>query len=521
VTAPDRLLLAIDVGTQGVRAVAFDTAGEVCAQAQRAIEPPFSVPHPGWAEQEPLVYWHALQDAVTALWQAPEPMPSAIAALALTTQRATAVCADARGDVLRPAIVWPDARLATTLPPLGLRWSLALRLAGAHGLVARLQAQAEANWIAQHEPTLWARSARFGMLSTWLTQRLVGEWVDSTACQVGYLPFDHRHQRWARRGDWRWQALAVREAQLPRLVPPATPLGGLTADAAGALGLRRGLPVIAAAADKACESLGCGVLAPDAAHLSLGTAAAIDTTQPRYLEVRRLLPAYPAALPEHWSTEVHVPRGMWLVSWFREQFGATELERAAALGIAPETLFDELLATTPPGALGLVLQPYWSPGLREPGPEARGAIVGFGEMHTRAHLYRALVEGLMFELRAGRDAIEARLGRRLGALHASGGGARSAQVLQIAADMFGLACERPAVDQTAALGAAMLAAAGLGLHDGVAAAVRAMARGGLRVEPDAAATATYDALYRKVYRPLYGRLRPLYARLRALTGYPP
>jgi len=521
VTAPEPLLLAIDVGTQSARALVFDRAGHVRVAARRAIEPPFVAPRPGWAEQDALAYWNALREAVSALWRGSDVAPGAIAALALTTQRGTVVCADEQGSALRPAIVWPDARLASRLPPLGWRWASALRLAGAHGLVERLQAQAEANWIAQHESALWTRSARFGLLSTWLTQRLVGEWVDSTACQVGYLPFDHRRQQWARAGDWRWRALAVRASQLPRLVAPAAPLGQLTAEAAGALGLPRGLPLIAAAADKACEVLGCGVLAADVAHLSLGTAAAIATMQPRYVEVQRLLPAFPAALPGHWNTEVHVPRGVWLVSWFREQFGAPERERAAALGVAAEALFDELLDATPPGALGLVLQPHWSPGLREPGPEARGAIVGFGEMHTRAHVYRALIEGLMFALRAGRDVIEARLGRRLVGVHASGGGARSERVLQIAADMFGLAVERPAVEETSALGAAMLAAAGLGLHDGVAAAARAMARRGLVVESRPAAVATYDALYREVYRPLYGRLRPLYRRLRALTGYPP
>ncbi len=520
-STPAPLLLAVDVGTQSVRAVVFDRSGHVGAAACRSIEPPFATPRPGWAEQDPRVYWCALGEAVTALWRGAAVAPGAVAALTLTTQRGTVVCADAQGEPLRPAIVWPDARRADVLPALGLAWGAALRLARAHALVRRLQAQAEANWIAQHEPQLWARCARFGLLSTWLTQRLVGAWVDSAACQVGYLPFDHRRGQWARAGDWRWRALALHAAQLPRLAAPASVLGHLTNEAAAALGLPRGLPVVAAAADKACELLGCGVLAPDAAHLSLGTAAAIDTMQPRYCEVQRLLPAFPAAWPGHWNTEVHVPRGMWLVSWFREQFGAPERARAAALGVEPETLFDELLAATPPGALGLVLQPYWSPGLREPGPEARGAIVGFGEMHGRAHLYRALVEGVMFALRAGREAIEARLGRRLVALHASGGGACSARVLQVAADMFGLPVQRPAVDETSALGAAMLAAAALGLHEDVPAAARAMARGGLVVEPEAAAVAAYDALYREVYRPLYGRLRPLYARLRALTGYPP
>jgi sugar (pentulose or hexulose) kinase len=520
-THPEPLLLAIDVGTQSARALVFDAGGGQRAIARVAITPPFVSPQPGWAEQDVGVYWQAVVAAIRALWAQDAVRPSQVSALALTTQRGTVVCADDDGSALRPAIVWPDARLCDGPPPLGAWWGWAFRAAGALGLVRRLQAQAEANWLAQHEPVLWAGCTRFGLLSTWLTHRLVGNWVDSTACQVGYLPFDHRQLQWARDRDWRWKALAVQPAQLARLVPPAAPLGHLTEAAARELDLPRGLLLVAAAADKACEVLGCGALAPDTAHLSLGTAAAINTTQPRYLEVQRLLPAYPAALPGYWNTEVHVPRGFWMVSWFRDQFGAEERQRAAALGVEPETLFDELLAATPPGALGLVLQPHWSPGLRDPGPEARGAMLGFGEVHTRAHVYRALIEGLMFALRAGRERIEARLGAPLTALHVSGGGARSDRVSQVAADVFGLPAQRPQVTEPSALGAAMLAAVGLGLHADVRAAARAMARPGPVTDPDPACTALYDAMYREVYRPLYGRLRPLYRRLRALTGYPP
>lgn len=517
----DALLLAIDVGTQSARALLVDAQGHSHGLAREPIEPPFASPQPGWAEQDPERYWAALVAVVRRLWRDDPGAAVRVAGLALTTQRGTLVCADANGRPLRPAIVWPDARLAGALPDLGWAWGTALRLAGAHAIVRRLQAQAEVNWLAEHEPQLWARSERCGLLSTWLTQRLVGRWVDSAACQVGYLPFDHRRQCWARASDWRWRALAVRPSQLPQLVTPATPLGLLTAAAADELGLPHGLTLVAAAADKACEVLGCGALAPDAAHLSLGTAAAINTTQPRYVEVQRLLPAYPAALPGHWNTEVHLPRGFWMVSWFRNEFGAPELQRAQALGVEPERLFDELLQATPPGALGLVLQPHWGAGLRDPGPEARGAIVGFGEAHGRAHLYRALIEGLMYALRAGAERIESRIGRRLATLHVSGGGARSDAVVQIAADMFGLPAQRPRVAEASALGAAMLAAAGLGLHADVSSAARAMGGTGSTCEPDLAVTRRYDAIYREVYRPLYARLRPLYLRLRARTGYPP
>jgi sugar (pentulose or hexulose) kinase len=517
---PQDQLLAIDVGTQSVRAVVFDRGGHLLARAQTVLEPAFHTPLPGTAELDAGVYWQAAARCCQALWADGAVQPGRIAGLALTTQRGTVICAAEDGTPLRPAIVWPDRRQCSAPPPLGPVWSTLFGLAGARHLLQHLQRQAEANWLAQHEPALWQRSERFVLLSGWLSHRLVGEWVDSSACQVGYLPFDYRRQQWARAWDWHWKALALRAGQLPRLVAPASLLGRLTPDAADTLGLPPGLPVIAAAADKACEVLGCGAFEPTTAHLSFGTAAAINTTQQRYLEVQRLLPAYPAALPGAFNTETHIERGFWLVSWFKQQFGQAECALAAQQGVNAETLFEALLAAVPPGCEGLVLQPYWSPGLRDPGPEARGAIIGFGGEHTRAHLYRAIIEGVAYALRAGRERTEQRLGHRLTRLLVSGGGSQSDGAMQIAADVFNLPAERPQVQDASALGAAMLCATGLGWCADVPAAAQTMAHTGQVFEPRPEAVRTYDALYRSVYRPLYGRLAPLYREIRRITGAP-
>lgn len=367
---------------------------------------------------------------------------------------------------------------------------------------------------------MWAATAKFLFLSGYLVHRLVGEYVDSSGSQVGYAPFDYRRQRWAGRSDFKWRALSVRPEQLPRLVAPGQPLGRLTAAAAGALGLPEGLPLIAAAADKACEVLGCGALEPDVAQLSFGTTATINTTQTRYLEVERLLPAYPAAMPGGWNTKIQIYRGFWMVSWFKREFAANEARLAAARGVAVETLLDELVREVPPGAMGLTLQPYWSPGVRNPGPEAKGSIIGFGDVHTRAHLYRALLEGLVYGLKAGAEQIERRTGRPLRRLVVGGGGSQSAAAMQITADVFGISAERPDVYETSGLGAICLAV-GLGMHADYASAVRAMTHTGRRFTPDPDAHRLYQRLYREVYREIYPRLRPLYRRLRQITGYPP
>ena len=377
--------LAIDVGTQSVRAILFDPQGTLVATGRVAIEPYVS-PQPGWAEQDPEVWWDAIGEACRQLWAAADVRPDSVAGVALTTQRVTLVVSDENGTPLRPAIVWLDQRRTEGLKRIGGLWGLAFRATGTRETVARFQADAEANWIERNEPAVWKRIRRFGVLSSWLTARLTGEWVDSTASQVGYLPFDFKRGQWAGRLDWKWQVAPFERPWLPRLVPPTGRLGELTAGAAAHLGIAAGTPLIAAAGDKQCEALGAGAVRPEIAALSFGTTATIGTTHRRYLEAIPLVPPYPAAIPGAWLVELQVMRGFWMVEWFKREFGTTEVARAAAMDIPPEGLFEELLTASPPGAMGLVLQPYWMPGVRFPGPEAKGALLGFGDIHGRAHV---------------------------------------------------------------------------------------------------------------------------------------
>jgi hypothetical protein len=132
----------------------------------------------------------------------------------------------------------------------------------------------------------------------------------------------------------------------------------------------------------------------------------------------------------------------------------------------------------PPGSLGLMLQPFWNPGIKVPGPEAKGAVIGFGEVHTRAHLYRAILEGLAYALREGKERIERRGGTRIERVRVSGGGSQSDAAMQITANVFNLPTERPHLFETSGLGAAIVAAVGLGLHPDFATAVREMTRVG-------------------------------------------
>lgn len=512
-------ILAIDNGTQSVRALIFDLRGNLVDKVRVPITPYVS-PRPGWAEQDPDYFWQSLCQACRQLWQQTSVPKEAIAGVALTTQRATVVSVDRDGTPLRPAIVWLDQRRTTGLRPVGGLWGLAFRAAGASQTVAYLQAEAEANWIRTHQPDIWRKQHKYLFLSGYLTHRLTGRFVDSVGSQVGYVPFDYKALTWAKPWDWKWRAVPMEPRLLPQLVPPAGQLGEVTAEAAAATGIPAGLPVIAAAADKACEVIGAGSLDPHVGCLSYGTTATINTTHKKYIEVIPLIPPYPSAVPGHYSLEVQIFRGYWMVSWFKQEFGCPEQLLADEQGVEPEALFDALVNQVPPGSMGLTLQPYWSPGLRNPGPEAKGAIIGFGDVHTRAHVYRAMLEGLAYALREGKERTEHRSHVPITELRVSGGGSQSNAALQLTADVFGLPTARPHLYETSGLGAAIDAAVGLGLHPDFDTAVREMTRVGDVFEPDPHTRDIYDGLYHRVYKQMYRRLKPLYEEIQQITGYP-
>ncbi len=512
-------LLVIDYGTQSVRVLIITPRGEIVARSQVHIEPYFSH-EPGWAEQDPDRLWDWLCAACQQVWQMPGVAREAIAGVGLTTQRSTILCTDPAGKALRPAIVWLDQRRTEGMKPVGGWWGLLFAIAGMRETAAYVQGEAEVNWIMHHQPDLWAQTYKVMFLSGYLTHRLTGRFVDSVGCQVGYLPFDYKAKTWAAPSDWKWQAVPMEREKLVELIPPAQPLGEITAEASAATGIPAGLPLIACAADKACEVIGSGALEPHIGCISYGTTATINTTHRRYIEVIPLIPPYPSAVPDAYSLEVQVYRGFWMVSWFKREFGQREQQLAAERGVPVEALFDTLVEQAPPGSLGLTLQPYWSPGLRVPGPEAKGAIIGWGDVHTRGHLYRAILEGLAYALREGKERTEKRSRIPISELRVAGGGSQSNAAMQITADVFGLPTSRPHTSEASGLGAAMDVAVGLKLHPDFETAVREMVRLGDTFEPNEKTHRLYDELYRRVYQRMYASLKPLYEEIRDITGYP-
>lgn len=512
-------LLAIDNGTQSVRAMVFDSNGQLIAKSKVEIEPYFST-QPGWAEQHADYFWSSLCQACQLLWPQLEFPREQIKALSVTTQRATVIALDKQGQPVCPAISWLDQRQVTSAPELGLLESSLISLVGAKSSVDLFHQQAEANWIAQNQPDLWQQVDKFLLLSGYHNYRLTGCYRDAIASQVGYLPFDFKQLKWAKKTDWKWRALAIRESMLPELVRAGKTLGLVTAEAALETGIPEGTPLIASGSDKTCEVLGSGCLNEKTASLSYGTTATFNINTSQYKEIIPFHPAYPSLMPDHYNIEMIVQRGYWMVSWFKQQFGQLEQQAAEQQGVSAEFLFEDLLKETPPGAMGLMLQPYWSGAATQSGREAKGAIIGFGEVHTRAHLYRAMIEGLTYALRESKELVEKRRGQSINRLMVSGGGSQSDQVMQITADIFGMAVERPHTFETSGLGAAIAAAVGIGLYPDFTTAVSEMTRTQQRFLPSMDNHQLYNQLYSEVYQKIYSGLKPSYKAIRAITGYP-
>ena len=509
-------LLAIDCGTQSIRALLFNLGGSLLESAKIPYSPYFSE-KPGWAEQNPEVFWEGLIKACLQLRRQNPAAFGALAGMGVTTQRDSMVCVDRSGNSLRPVITWLDQRKAKPVyRPRGAA-ALLFHGIGMHSALMKSQCDGKSNWIRQNQPRLWEKCHKYLQVSGFLHHRLTGDFVDSKASQIGHIPINYKTRDWAKPSALNAKLFPVEPEKLPELVEPGTLIGRVHRQAAEETGLPEGLKVLACGSDKGCETLGMGVLDQSMASLSFGTTATVQTTARRYFEPVRFMPAYPAPLPGSWNPEVEIFRGYWMITWFQEQFGYREVLKSQHCGRSPEELLDELLKTVPPGSMGLLVQPYWSPGLKH--PMAKGAMVGFGDIHDRAYVYRAMVEGLSYALREGLHSLETRGKAKIKQAAVSGGASRSDEICRISADIFGVPIVRGNTWETSGLGAALITSVGLGIHGSFETAVEQMVHYHDTFYPDPRHRELYDSLF-AIYKKIYPTMRQLYQEIGAAVGYP-
>jgi len=510
-------VLSIDCGTQSLRTHIFDLSGNILASKKIEYNPYFSK-KPGWAEQDAEIFWISAVKGIKSLKKEYPELVESIAGIGVTAQRDTMICTDKTGTPLRPAITWLDQRKAIPHFKPNFLMKAAIKPLGMLETIYKVQADGKCNWIMQNENEIWEKTSKYLQVSGFLNYRLTGEFKDSKASQIGHIPFNYKKMDWAKKFEIPSILFPVEKSKLPVTADPGEIIGKITEKAASQTGLNPGIPVVACGSDKGCETIGMGVYSTDMASLSFGTTATVQTTSKKYFEPLKFMPPYPAPYSGRYNPEVEIFRGYWMITWYKNEFAHREVAESEKTGIPPEILLNKLLDETPPGAMGLILQPFWSPGLNY--PDAKGSIIGFGDVHTRAHVYRAVIEGLSYALLDGLLSIEKKSGVKVKKLAVSGGASQSDNICQISADIFNRPIVRGRTCETSGLGAAIITAAGLGFYKDVEEAGNSMIKYEKEFLPDEKNVLLYKRIYKNVYSKIYKSLKPIYKEIRNITGYP-
>lgn len=510
----ERVVLVFDIGTQSTRALIVSSDGKILAKAQKGHHPAYISEKPGQAQQWPQFYYenicrvsHQLKDGFPKLFARCE-------AAALTAIRCTSVLLDENYEPVRPAVLWLDQRRAEGLPDLKPWAKAAVKAVGMEETLRLQYCKSHCNWIRQQEPDVWNRTKKYVLLGAYLNYRLTGRLADSSAAIVGYVPYNFKKRCWKDKNDLVRPVFDLPDEMMCEIVSPGEILGQISGQAQIDLGLERPIPLVATGTDKACEVIGLGCVNSKTAAISLGTTATITFTTGKYMEPERFIPPYTSILPEHYTPEIEIFRGYWLISWFKKEFAQKEVIEAVERGVKPEEVLNEKLKTIPPGCDGLILQPYFSPNLTM--PEARGAAIGLSDVHTRLHLYRAIIEGINFALLDGMRHMEKKGGFRFKEIRVGGGGSSSSEICQIAADMFGIPIVRTQTYEVAGVGAAIPVFVRLGVFSDYKEAIRKMVHRSQVFEPDEKNHQFYTRLYNDVYRQIYPRMAALYKKMKKL-----
>ncbi len=509
-------VMAIDSGTQSVRAIVYDREGNELAKAQAPHDPYFSV-KPGWAEQKPEDYWKKLCVVTKDVMKSKKFDPKKLCGMGITAQRGNIIPVDKKGNPLRNSIIWLDQRFTEDPPPISASVKLLFGLIGKSEMINLIQKNSKFTWIYTYEPEIYKKTHKFCQVSSWFVHKLTGEFNDSASMYVGYWPLE------SKKFDWFGiqgvlDVFQIKRDHLPKLFKPNEVLGRVTKAAAKETGLPEGLPVVVGAGDKQSESLGAGAITPDIGMISFGTATTLEIVTKKFTESKKVRYfTWCSSMPDAWNLECFIYRGFWMARWFTQELGYREALEAKKRNMATEAVLDEVIKDIPPGSMGLMLQPYWTP---HPSLKfSKGSIIGFGSVHTRAHIYRAILEGIGYELRRLGEIAQGDTKVPLKELRVGGGGSRSDIAVQIAADIFNLPTKRMATYETCGMGAAIDAAVGTGMFGGFDEAVKAMVRTGKEFEPIKENHKIYNGLYNDVFMKTYDALAPLYKRIGEITGY--
>jgi len=511
----EAVVLTLDFGTQSLRGSLINKKGKIVGIIKKPYDPPYFSTKKGYAEQEADFYWnHAKETLKELCTKYPEEVKNIIGST-ITSFRDTAVQLDKNLKPLRPCILWLDQRLADVkekLPPI---YSFLFKLVGKNETIVLNRRRTMAHWIKENQPEIWAKTHKYVNISTYITYKLTGVLADSPSNVTGHYPIDFKNKKWHKEKSMMGYVFGIPESMLCELKQPGEAIGTISNDLADEVGLPRNIKLIATGSDKGCETIGVGALSNDIGSISYGTACTIEVSNTQYHEPEPFLPAYGAAVPGWYNMEVQVYRGYWMLKWFSNEFAGKTLDEAKLQKMAVEELLNKGLDQVPPGSDGLILQPYWGPGLAR--PLAKGAVIGFSDVITRNHFYKAIIEGIAYALKEGLESIEKSQKHKIHQLRISGGGSSSEAICQITADIFNLPVSRIQTNESTSLGAALAVFVALGEFKSIEEATENMIHVVKTYEPNKENAEIYDKLFRKVYLKMYPNLNGIYKQIKELN----
>ena len=504
----EKYIIGIDSGTQSTRALLFDTRGKRVA-AGSVQHPKMLTPQLGWVEHGKNDIANGLREAVADMFGNFKGSKEDIIAIGLAAQRCVVIALDENDKMLYNPLSWMDERWKMNFASMG-KIETDVEDPLYKGFFPYFS---KVNWFKQNLPEVYEKASKFFGVTGYLGYKITGSFCESLSNSLGW-PYDLIN--WKEFDtDAEIELMGMRRDQLAEPVLAGTVIGKVSSRGAVDFGLPEGVPVVMGTGDKQSELLGAGAINHGQAYITLGTLSGLDIVCQDYKPSPNFsYSMFLSACPKLYHFEAAIQKGFWLISWFRDNFCGGLKADAEAQGISIEELLNREATKVPPGADGLVVLPDWSPvGSR---PNSKGIYMGFDDRHGRAHMFRALLEGLIIQIKMSSDHTAEQLGLPIKELYIGGGGSKSNLCAQIISDIFGVPVNRVGESENCSLGAAMCAAVGIGVYADLSAAVKNMASTTDQFQPNKEHYDFYDALSKNVIQKIYPALENVLKDLSAL-----
>ncbi len=500
-----QLLMGIDIGTQSTRVALLDLEGRVLSSTSTPQE--MMTPRPGWAEQDPDVWWHNVLDNIHKTMEQAKATSDEILAVGVCGQMHATVPLDRDGELLSHGVqLWCDKRSADLVDEFKAspHVEAAMRLAGTPPVPNWLGFNIK--WLKVHEPDLYEKTWKFVLSKDYINYCLTGEIATDWSEASGSFLMDAKTKTWSP------ELAAYLELdidKLPDVRASSDVLGKITSRAAKLTGLAEGTPVVVGAGDMLCMLISSGLTEPGRASDITGTASIMSVyvdepvLDPRLMNLHHAMPGW---IPFGISDS-----GGGALKWFKDELCQAEIAEAKQSGQDVYDILNPKAAAIEPGSEGLLFFPYLM-GERSLGtPFARGVFFGLTPRTGTGAMVRAIMEGVTFELRRTLEIVED-AGNKVREVYTIGGGARSDLWSQIKADIYKKPVYTFEASEGGILGSAILAGVGVGIYTDARAGTEQCLRVDKAFQPDTSRAARYDYLY-ELFNEVHDRMQEPFDKL--------